>query len=201
MPFFSVIVPEHNSSAFMRKGLDSIKEQTFKDYELIIICDACTDNTADIAREYTDKVYEISQRTAGASRNLGLEKSTGEWILFMDDDDWWLHEYAFEMLAQKLKETKEDILCFSFIFKGQGYAKCDLWDAIWNKAWRKSFIESKPYRFPLTPIADDRGFSAQTLPIATKAFWDMPLYYYNFMREGSLSWRQEQGEFETRVDN
>lgn len=45
MPFFSVIVPEHNSEKFMRKGLDSIKQQTFKDYELIIVCDACTDNT------------------------------------------------------------------------------------------------------------------------------------------------------------
>ena len=50
-PFFSVIVPMHNSAAFMRRGLDSIREQTFTDYELIIVCDACEDNTADIARE------------------------------------------------------------------------------------------------------------------------------------------------------
>ena len=195
MPFFSIIVPEHNSATFMRKGLDSIKEQTFKDYELIIVCDACNDNTAEIAREYSDKVFEINEKTAGAARNLGLDNATGEWVLFMDDDDWWLHDYAFEMLAEKLKNTKENILCFSFIFKGQGYAKCNLWDAIWNKVYRRSFIESKPFRFPLIPIADDHEFSADILPKASKTFWDMPLYYYNFMREGSLSWRQDKGEF------
>lgn len=109
----------------------------------------------------------------------------------MDDDDWWLHDYAFEMLAEKLKATKENILCFSFIFKTRGYAKCGLWDAVWNKAYRRSFVESKQFRFPLVPIADDSGFSAAILPVATKAYWDMPLYYYNFMREGSLTWRQD----------
>lgn len=195
MPFFSIIVPEHNSEKFMRKGLDSIKEQTFTDYELIIVCDACEDNTVQIAQEYTDKVYEINEHCCGAGRNLGLEKATGEWVLFMDDDDWWLHDYAFEMLAKKLKQTKENILCFSFIFKGRGYAKCGLWDAIWNKVYRRSFVESKPFRFPLVPIADDSGFSADILPKASKTYWDMPLYYYNYMREGSLSWRQDQGEF------
>ena len=196
MPCFSVIVPEHNSAAFMRKGLDTIKEQTFTDYELIIICDSCSDNTAEIAREYSDKVYEIDEHCCGAARNLGLEKATGEWILFMDDDDWWLHEYAFEMLAEKLKTARAHVVCFSFIFKTRGYAKCGLWDAIWNKAWRNSFIKSGNYRFPLVDHADDKGFSAATLPNATINYWDMPLYYYNFMREGSLTWREKQGEFD-----
>ena len=179
----------------MRKGLDSIREQTFRDYELIIVCVACDDNTAEIAREYTNDVYEINERTAGAARNLGLEKATGEWILFVDDDDWYLHEYVFEMLAEQLKKTTADILCFSFIFKGQGYAKCNLWDAVWNKAYRRSYVESKPFRFPLVPIADDSGFSADILPRASINYWDMPLYYYNYMRVGSLAWREKQGEF------
>ena len=55
-PFFSVIVPAHNSAAWIRKGLDSIRAQVWDNYELIVVCDACTDNTAEIAREYTDKV-------------------------------------------------------------------------------------------------------------------------------------------------
>ena len=48
MPFFSVIVPAYNSAEYIRKGLDSIKEQAFTDYELIIVCDSCTDNTEEI---------------------------------------------------------------------------------------------------------------------------------------------------------
>ena len=51
-PFFSVIVPEHNSAEWMRKGLNSIRWQSFTDYQLIIVCDRCTDDTAKIAEEY-----------------------------------------------------------------------------------------------------------------------------------------------------
>lgn len=195
MPFFSVILPVHNAAAYMRKGLDTVKAQTFTDYELLIICDACNDNSAEIAHEYTDKVFEINAKSAGVSRNTGLENATGQWILFMDDDDWWLHEYAFEMLYNKLKNNNEhNVLAFSFIFKGQGYAKCDLWDAIWNKAWKTEFLNKNNYRFPPLPIADDGPFSAQVLPNANILFWDTPLYYYNYMHEGSLSWREKQGE-------
>lgn len=195
MPFFSVIVPEHNSASFMRTGLDSIKKQTFRDYELLIICDSCTDNTAEIAREYTNKVFEINAKSCGVARNIGLENATGKWILFMDDDDYFLHEYVFEMLAEKLLTIKEDILAFSFIFKGQGYAKCNRWDAVWNKVWRADFINKGGYRFPSLDHADDAPFSAETLPKAKIYFWDMPMYYYNYMRVGSLTWREQQGEF------
>ena len=194
MPFFSIIVPEHNSSSFMRKGLDTIKEQTFKDYELIIVCDSCTDNTVEIAREYTDKVFEINAKSAGVARNIGLDNATGTWVLFMDDDDWFLHDYVFEMLAARLKQTGANVLAFSFIFKGQGYAKCGKWIAIWNKAWRRSFVESGHYRFPDWDHADDVGFAQQTHDKASFEYWDMPFYYYNFMREGSLSWREKEGK-------
>ena len=189
MPFFSIIVPEHNSAKFMRKGLDSIKEQTFTDYELIIICDACTDNTVEIAREYTDKVYETNAKSAGVARNVGLENATGQWILFMDDDDWWLHDYAFEMLADQIKKHSVDILAFSFIFKTRGYAECSRWDAVWNKVYKKSYIDKGHFRFPPLAWADDSKFTADVLSKASIYFWNMPLYYYNFLREGSLSWR------------
>ena len=52
MPKLSVIVPEHNSAEWMRKGLESIRRQTFQDYQLIIVCDSCEDNTYEIAKGY-----------------------------------------------------------------------------------------------------------------------------------------------------
>ena len=54
-PFFSVILPMHNSAGFVRKMLGSIRRQSFKNYELICICDKCTDDTAKIAMGYSDK--------------------------------------------------------------------------------------------------------------------------------------------------
>ena len=79
-PFFSVIVTEHNSATFMRKGLDSVISQTFTDYELIIVCDSCTDNTAEIAREYIrpgtdDRVLEVAFHNSAGSWNTGLDEA------------------------------------------------------------------------------------------------------------------------------
>ena len=93
-PFFSVIVPAYNAAGFIRKGLDSIRAQSFTDYELIVVCDKCLDNTAEIAREYTDKVVEIDHDVDGRGHNVGLRMAAGRWVLWMDHDDWWLHEYA-----------------------------------------------------------------------------------------------------------
>lgn len=208
MPKFSVIVPEHNSAAWMRKGLDSIRDQSFKDYELIIVCDRCCDNTAEIAREYSDKVLEVDFGRAGLTRNAGLDAATGEYILWMDDDDWYLHEFAFQMIAEAIDGINSeghtvDLLCYSFIWKGQGYTQNDLfrlWPAIWNKCWRREFIGDN--RFPDWKHSDDYGFAKIMHPKAVKNrslfIMDTPLYYYNFMRPGSVSDNIKNGEYDNK---
>ena len=90
-PFFSVIVPAHNSAEFIRRGLESIVNQDFDDYELTVVCDACTDDTAEVAAEYMgfgDSIIMTDYGRAGLARNEGLDTAIGDWILFMDDDDW-----------------------------------------------------------------------------------------------------------------
>lgn len=96
---FSIIIPAYNSAGYIRKALDSIQIQSFTDYELIVVCDSCTDDTRAIAEEYGAKVEEVDCHCDGGTRNRGLDIAQGEWILFMDDDDWWLHEYVLEQLA------------------------------------------------------------------------------------------------------
>ena len=188
MPKFSIIFPAHNSAAFMRKGLDSIRSQTFTDYELIVVCDACDDNSADIASEYTDKVFIVDYHNAGLTRSHGLDQAAGEWVLFMDDDDWWLHEYVMEQLAGHLGD--EDLLCFSFIWKGIGYAAPIrenrlFWPAVWNKCWRRSAIGST--RFPAEYPDDLLFHNAMMQKALFIKVWDMPMYYYNYMRPGSIN--------------
>ena len=73
-PFFSVIIPAHNSQAYIRKGLESIRQQRFTDYELIIVCDACTDDTELVAKAYTDKVIVTEYGLDGMARNAGEKK-------------------------------------------------------------------------------------------------------------------------------
>lgn len=196
-PFYSVIIPARNSEAYIRKMLDSIKEQTFTDYELIVVCDSCTDNTAAIAREYTDLVYETDCGNDGLARNIGLEHATGEWVLFADDDDWWMHEFAFEMLSNVIRHANEcDAVFFSLIKRTVGYIRqheryCDPLTA--GHCWKRSFIGDT--RFPASAYGSDNAFFYHMLRKEPEVvFWDNPLYYYNYMREGSLSDRHEKGE-------
>ena len=196
-PFFSVIVPVHNAEDRMRRGLDSIKAQSFTDYELIIVCDDCQDRTAEIAREYTDRVFEVGWHNCGRTRNKGLDEARGRWILFMDDDDWWMQDDAFELIANEIRYWKEDfdVLAFDFVFKGKGIGHQfpgRLYIAIWNKAWKRSFIGET--RFPEVPHSDDVGFANATHGRAKVRFLERILYFYNYMRPGSISQKIQSGE-------
>lgn len=193
MPKYSVIVPAHNAAEYIRKGLDSVSSQVFTEYELIVVCDACTDNTADIAREYTDIVDIVDYANPGLTRSRGLEIASGEWILFMDDDDHWLHEFAFTQIDQAISDNT-DLLCFGFIWKGRGYAAPiregnTYWPAVWSKAWRRSAIGDT--RFP-ADYPDDYLFALEMdkKPLRTRVL-NMPLYYYNYWRPGSISYQCE----------
>ena len=199
-PFFSVIVPAHNAEAFIEKGLHSIKYQAFTDYELIVVCDNCMDRTAEIALNYADKVLVRDYGLDGLARNAGIDAAEGKWLLFMDHDDWWLHEYAFAMLAAFLEQRMGedlDVVLFNFIWKGRGYCQQTRYRtiAVWNKCWRREFIGDT--RFPAKPHWSDVDFNRDMfdkMPVV--ASMDHALYYYNYLKPGSISWRAEQGEIE-----
>ncbi|MBQ1788665.1 MAG: glycosyltransferase family 2 protein, partial [Oscillospiraceae bacterium] len=199
-PFFSVIVPCHNSAEFMRKGLDSIVDQDFDDYELLMVCDRCEDDTDAIAMDYVrtnshDRVMLVDYGRAGLSRNAALDVARGEWVLFMDDDDWYLPS-AFQAIHDELtRQTNIDILAYGFEWKGRGPTlqnKNSIKTAVWNKAWRREFIGAE--RFPDWIHTDDLGFARKMHPKARFGFLPMILYYYNFMRPGSVSDRIRDGE-------
>ena len=195
---FSIIIPAHNAEDRITKALESIKQQTFTDYELIVVCDSCTDHTEEIAQNYGAKTAAVEYGRDGLTRNKGLEMAQGEWVLFMDDDDWWLHEFVLEQLDKKLKENKNiDILCFSFIFKHWKYAtptgnNGQRWIAVWNKCWRRQFIRGT--RFPGIYSKSDIYFNERMMsknPVILD--WDMPMYYYNYLRPGSISEKAMRG--------
>ena len=200
-PLFSVIVPAHNSAGFIRRGLESIVNQDFDDYEMIAVCDACTDNTLDIVDEYYDgyrgEIILTDYGRAGMARNAGLDAASGSWILFMDDDDWYLPG-AFGMIAEELERQKDiDILAFGFEWKGRGEAiqsRARIYPAVWNKAWRREFIGEE--RFPDWIHTDDLGFAKKMHPRARFGFLPEVLYHYEFMRPGSVSERIRNGEYD-----
>ena len=87
----SVIIPAYNCSKFINIAIDSVLEQTYKNYELIVVDDGSTDNTADIVSKYNDKLKYILQDNGGVSkaRNTGINNSNGSYIALLDADDVW----------------------------------------------------------------------------------------------------------------
>ena len=196
-----MIVPEHKSADFMRRGLESVRMQTYTDYELIVVCDG--EEEAEIAKEYTEDVYLIDGQLCSQKRNHGLDVARGKWILFMDDDDWFMNDAAFQTIADIVGKEDEDILSFGFYWKGQGNVfntPEHLWTAVWNKCWRREFIERIGARFPDWEHSDDDGFSRRTHNKAGKiAYLYKSLYFYNFMRAGSLTWKIENGMMDKAI--
>ena len=122
---FSIIIPVYNVEKYLRKCLDSVLCQSFPDWEAICVNDGSTDGSVGILEEYAKNEHRlkvISQPNAGlpAARNAGLKAAGGEYVVFLDSDDW-LEPDALKVLSDNLQE--EDLLCFNgrryFEDKGQ----------------------------------------------------------------------------------
>jgi len=91
IPRFSVIIPAYNSAATLARAVESVFAQSWPAHEIIVIDDGSMDETLQVAREFGDKVQVIHQPNAGVStaRNRGAEAATGDWLAFLDADDWY----------------------------------------------------------------------------------------------------------------
>lgn len=103
-PRFSVIVPLYNKAPYIRKALESICAQTYKDFELVIVNDGSTDDSLNVVNDFVREVYGVqctvhTQSNSGVAiaRNNGVAKSNGEFVCFLDADDWWEPTYLEEM--------------------------------------------------------------------------------------------------------
>jgi glycosyltransferase involved in cell wall biosynthesis len=105
----SVVIPAYNAGGFIKRTIDSVLAQTYRDYEVIVVDDGSTDNTADVVKSYAGKVRYIYQENAGdgPARNAGIRAARGEWIAFLDHDDEWLPQKL--ELQMKLLDRNPDL--------------------------------------------------------------------------------------------
>jgi len=91
MPEVSVIIPAYNAAAYLESAIHSVLDQTYGDLEIIIVDDGSTDNTGEVAASFGEQVNYLLTANLGpsAARNLGISRSTGRYIAFLDADDWW----------------------------------------------------------------------------------------------------------------
>jgi teichuronic acid biosynthesis glycosyltransferase TuaG len=129
MPRVSVIVPAFNAARYLLGALASVDAQTYRDWEVLVADDASTDGTADVAKNFSDRVKVL--RTSinagpGAARNRAIEASTAELLAFLDADDLWLPEYLEQQVAlyDEQRARRNDVglvVCDARILGPDGY--------------------------------------------------------------------------------
>lgn len=116
---FSIIVPVYKAEEYLKECVDSVLGQTYTDIELLLIDDGSPDNSGRLCDEFAEKdsrvkVFHKENGGTHTARNLGIEKSAGEYLMFMDPDDW-LDLDTVELLAKRIEQEDPDVVRFNFV--------------------------------------------------------------------------------------
>lgn len=106
MPKFSIIIPVYNVEKYLKKCLDSVFNQTYKDYEVIVVNDGTKDSSMDIVKDYNVKVINQKNQGLSAARNAGVKVATGDYLIFLDSDDYW-EKNLLKELSKSLKNNPD----------------------------------------------------------------------------------------------
>lgn len=207
MPAISVVVPVYKVEQYLPRCVDSILGQSFTDFELILVDDGSPDNCGAICDAYADKdsrVHVIHQKNgkASAARNAGIEEAKGNWIAFVDPDDW-IHHHYLRLLHENADNDTDLILCDCMTVENEGVSESNAENVVFRSAsiaeiernhvaitriWGR-LIRRKTlgvFRFiPGTEPAEDSCFNEFFFrPDMKFKITDAKLYYY-FMRPDS----------------
>ena len=213
-PLISVIVPVYNVEPYIRKCVESILAQTHANLELILVDDGSPDNSGAICEEYAQKdprVIVIHQENTGqaGARNRGIALAKGEYIGFVDSDDWIAPDMYQTMLESAERNNCDLVICGRYVVRGEknwlasdfNMAQelvMDTQDAMKrfltyraidsssvDKLYKRELLQD--VRFPLGYICEDVPFVYDALKKSRKVVHCAKPLYYNLLREGSTS--------------
>lgn len=200
----SIVVPVYNVESYIEQCLESIRKQTYSNLEVILIDDGSADASASICQRYVDedaRFQLIRQKNGGASaaRNRGLDRATGDYIGFVDSDDW-IEPDMYERLLEIAQKEEADVVCCAFryikkqgtidcaddsynIFHGkemlEGYITgkdgCLMSPAVWNRLFRREIFEK--IRFTEGRMFEDKEISCRTLARVKKGVYFNHAFY------------------------
>jgi len=220
VPKISVIIPVYNSEDFLQQCLDSVTKQTIKEIEIICIDDGSEDKSLNILENNKKKdrrIIIINQAhcNAGVARNRGLEIAKGEYLYFLDSDDY-IENYALEKAYTKAKENNADITIFSaytffnttnkpkLLENSLEIKNCPkknpfnpmemnqyLFNSFqnwpWNKLYESNFIKNNKIMFQDVDRTNDMLFTCKSLMLSNRIFiLNEPLVYHRVGRRNSM---------------
>lgn len=220
MPKFSVILPIYNVEPYIEQALQSLQNQTFTDFEALCVDDCGTDNSMKIVEKFAqnDSRFKIisygENKGTSYARNIAMKKMQGDYLLFLDPDDF-ISPEALKKILEKFKKTNTESVWFDFFIfeqnkgiKGiksaiygndevynltpENLAECPFY--IWNKAYKISKIKELNAEFPLGLFYQDTEFCFKVFTnITTIAYINEPLYCYR-VRSGSTVTSTQSGD-------
>jgi glycosyltransferase involved in cell wall biosynthesis len=202
----SIIVPVYNVEKYIRRCLDSVLSQIFTDFECILVNDCSPDKCPEICNEYAKKdarvkvIHKIQNEGLPQARKTGFENSSGEYIIFIDSDDW-IEPNMIEKLYSAAFESNADIAaCDFYKYNEHGYEygiqTLDTvnylnnlgfvhWCAIWNKLLRREIAAL--VKFPKAGKYEDRVITQQALYYSRNIVKvPCPLYHYAYNQESTF---------------
>ena len=222
MPKVSVIVPIYNVEKYLEKCINSLLSQTLEDIQIILVNDGSKDNSGNIAKEYEknnkDRVIYVEKENGGLSdaRNYGLKYATGDFIAFLDSDDY-IEKNAYEEMYNKAIEENADYVECDFIWEFPNKIRMDkqypyknkkemlsfVRVVAWNKLIKRQLITDNNLEFPKGLRYEDVEFTYKLIPFINKfAYVDKPFIHY-VQRKGSIANVQNErtAEIFTVLDN
>ncbi|MDG4861397.1 glycosyltransferase family 2 protein, partial [Streptomyces sp. T-3] len=217
MPRFSVIVPAFKVQAYLHEALESVLRQSYADLELIAVDDCSPDASGAIIDEFAAadprvKAVHLKENVGlGRARNAGIERASGDYLIFLDSDDT-LTPDALQAIADRLKETDSpDVLVYDYArtywngrtvrnefahqLTEQGGPTFQLADrpgllrvlmVVWNKAYRREFIEQEGFTFPPGYYEDTPWTYPALMAAGSLATLDRVCVHYRQRRQGNI---------------
>ena len=214
----SILIPIYNTAKYLPTCLDSVLAQTLKNIEIICVNDGSTDNSDEILRAYAKRdkrivIYEKENGGLPSARNAGLDIAQGEYLAFLDSDDF-LAPNALQTVYEKAKKKKADVVVFGaqvisrddnvsswlkYVLSPRDifykkfspevlFSECGALPFLWRNLIKRDLIESHHLRLaPEIIIGEDQAFQFQFFPYANRIlFCKDKLYYYRYNREDSI---------------
>lgn len=215
----SVIIPVYNAEKYIRKTLDSVLAQSYPDREILLVENGCEDQSLEILREYAEKHGEIQMiscgdRGAGAARNAGCERAAGEYILFVDADDYLPDTEILQKYVRAAEQTGVDIVISNYArlweerilpavkhrafsvyspsseeFRFQGFFGTGTLSYVWGRLYRRSFLMQNQIAFASLTYAEDKLFNMECYICGARYLFLEDVGYIYRRNKESISWQ------------
>lgn len=202
---FSVIIPGYNVQDYVSKAIESVLSQDFTDYELIFVDDCSTDKTSEIVSQYENVklIRNVENMASGGARNVGLDRANGEYVIFLDADDYLYANDVLTKVDKLIGEQNIDVVYMGFKIGGnrdeiviptpetctrEYKAGGDIYPNVWSKCWNLEFLNKNRIRFVEKRYYEDVLFVYKAIMKVEKyLIADFPVHTYISGRKNSMT--------------